>query len=40
MDQFRNGLKQSGKGKNYKIGYLSDITIYHLDKYLEEEQII
>ena len=35
----QNRIKTTRKGQNYKIGYLSDLAIYHLDKYLGEEQI-
>ena len=33
-------IKTTGKGKNYKLGYLSDIAVKQLKKYLEEENIL
>ena len=37
--EVRNRIKTTGKGKNYKIGYLSDFTVSHLEKYISENNI-
>ncbi|MCL2481280.1 MAG: tyrosine-type recombinase/integrase [Spirochaetaceae bacterium] len=37
--EMQESIKTTKKGKPFKIGYLKNDTIIHLDKYLEEQQI-